>query len=78
MFIDQIYSKATKRNYESNKIVHNHIDEIRSTDIADMVVYKISNNKGFRDISIITDNFSSYLWCAFLKNKNRKLITEEF
>ena len=52
MFMDQIYGKATKRNYESNKKVYNHIDEIWSTDLADMVVYKISNNKGFRDLFI--------------------------
>ena len=36
-FIDEIYSKPPKRNYPSNKIVYNHIDEIRSIDLADMI-----------------------------------------
>ena len=48
IFIDEIYSKPPKKNYPTNKIVYNHIDEIWSIDLADMVDYKISNNKGFR------------------------------
>ena len=46
IFIDEIYSKAPKKNYPTNKQIHNHIDEIWSFDLADMIVYKISNNKG--------------------------------
>ena len=47
IFIDEIYSKAPKRNYSTNKIDYNYIDEIWSIDLADMIDYKISNNKGF-------------------------------
>ena len=78
IFVDEIYSKPPKRNYETNKLVYNHIDEIWSIDLADMIDYKISNNKGFRYIFIIIDKFSKYLWAVPLKNKNSKTITEEF
>ena len=43
-----------------------------------MVDYKISNNKGFRYIIIIIDNFSKYLWAIPVKNKNSQTITLEF
>ena len=69
IFVDEIYSKPTLRNYPSIKIVYNHIDEIWSIDLADMIDYKTSNNKGFRYIFIIIDNYSKYLWATSLKNK---------
>ena len=45
-FIDEIYSKPPLRNYPTNEIAYNHIEEIWSIDLADMVEYKISNKKG--------------------------------
>ena len=78
IFIDEIYSKPPRRKYPTNKIVYNHIDEIWSIDLADFSDYKTSNNKGFRYIFIIIDNFSKYLWSIPLKNKYSKTITDEF
>ena len=78
IFIDEIYSKPPKKNYPSNKIVYNHIDEIWSIDSADFSDYKTSNNKGFRYIFIVIDNFSKYLWAIPLKNKYSQTITNEF
>ena len=78
IFIDEIYSKPPMRNYPTNKIIYNHIDEIWSIDLADMIDYKIANNKGYRYIFIIIDNFSKYLWAIPLKNKYSQTITEEF
>ena len=78
IFIDEIYSKPPKKNYPTNKIVYDHIDEIWSIDLADMIDYKISNNKGYRYIFIIIDNFSKYLWAIPLKNKYSQTITNEF
>ena len=46
IFINEIYSKPPLRNYSSNKIIYIHIDEIWSIDLADMIDYKITNNKG--------------------------------
>ena len=77
-FTDEIYSKAPKKNYPTNKIIYIHIEEIWSIDPADMVDYKVSNNKGFRYIFVIIDNFSKYLWCVPVKNKKSQTITNEF
>ena len=60
IFIDEIYSKAPEKSYPTNKIVYNHIDEIWSFDLADFLDYKISNNKEYRFIFIIIDNFSKF------------------
>ena len=78
IFIDEIYRKAPKKNYETNKITYNHIDEIWSIDLADFSDYKISNNKNYRYIFIIFDSFSKFLWAIPLKNKYSQTITNEF
>ena len=78
IFIVEIYSKPPRKNYPTNKIVYNHIDEIWSIDLADMIDYKISNNKGYRYTFIIIDNFSKHLWAIPLKNKYSQTITNEF
>ena len=69
IFNNEIFSRSHLRNYPTNKMIYNHIDEIWSIDLADMIEYKVSNNKGFRYISIIIDNYSKYLWGISLKNK---------
>ena len=78
IFIDEVYNKPPLRNYPTNKIVYNYIDEIWSIDLADMIDYKTSNNKGYRYIFIVIDNFSKYLWGIPLKNKYSQTITNEF
>ena len=59
-FIDEKYSKPQMRNYPTNKTVYNHIDDIGSFDLANMIDYKLSNNKEFSFIFVITDNLSKY------------------
>ena len=78
IFIDEIYSKPPMRNYPTNKIIYNHIDENWSIDLADMIDYKTSNKKGFRYIFVIIDNFSKYLFAIPLKNNYSQTITNEF
>ena len=41
VLIDEIYSSPPRKNFPSNKIIYNHIDEIWSIDLADMIDYKI-------------------------------------
>ena len=48
IFINEINSKPPMRNYPTSKIIFNYIDEIWSIDLADMIDYKTSNNKGYR------------------------------
>ena len=78
IFIDETYSKPPRKNYETNKIIYNHIDEIWSIDLADMIDHKVSNNKGYRYIFIIIDNCSKYLWAIPLKNKYSQSLTNDF
>ena len=78
IFTDEIYSTPPRKNYPTNKMVYNHIDEIWSIDFADLIVYRISKNKGFWYIFVIIDNYSKYLWAMPLKNKYRQTITNEF
>ena len=78
IFIDEIYSKPPRRNYPTNKLTYNYIDEIWSIDLADMIDYKISNKKRFRYIFVINDKFSKYIWCMVLKHKYSQTITNEF
>ena len=77
IFIDEIYSKHPIKNYPTTKIVYNHLDETWSIDLAEMIDYKISNNKGFRYIFIIIDNFPKYLWAIPLKIEYSQTITKE-
>ena len=53
VFIDEIYTKPPMRNYPTNKVVYNHIDEIWSIDLADFSDYETTNNKRFRYIYLL-------------------------
>ena len=77
-FFDEIYSKPPNRNYPTDKRIYNHLDEIWSFDLADMIDYKISNIKGYGYIFIIIDKFSNDLRAIPLENRNSKTITDEF
>ena len=72
-----MYSTPPEKNYETNKKIYNLFDEIWSFDLADMIDYKVSNNKGFRYMFVIIDNFSKYFWAIPLK-KYSQTITNEF
>ena len=78
IIVDEIYSKVPKKNYPTNKIIYNHIDEIWSIDLGAFSDYKTSNNKRFRYIFIPIDTSSKFLWEIPLKNKCSKTITDEF
>ena len=78
IFVDEIYSKPSMRNYPTNKVIYNHIDEIWFIDSADYSDYKTINKKIYRYIFIIIDNFSKYLWAIQLKNKYSQTITNDF
>ena len=77
IFFDEIFSKRPLRNYPTDKIIYNHTDKIWSIDLADMVDYKTSNNKGSRYIFVIIDKLSKYLWAIPLRNKYSRLIINE-
>ena len=78
IIIDEIYSKPPLRNYPTNKTIIKSIDDTWSSDLLDMNDYGIKNNKGYRYLLVVIDNFSKFGWTIPLKNKYTQSITEEF
>ena len=78
IFINEIYSKPPKKYYPTNKTNVYHIDDIRSLDILDLKDYGTNNNRGYRYVLVIIDNFSKYGWTIPLKNKNAQTIKDSF
>ena len=77
-FINEIYSKPPKKNYETNRTLLKSIDETWSADLLQMDDYGVENNKGYKYILTVIDNFSKFGWTVPLKNKFAKTVTEAF
>ena len=58
IFINGIHSTPPKKKFATNKIDVYHIDNIWSLDILDLKVYGPENNRGYRFVLAILDNFS--------------------
>ena len=78
IFINEIYSKPPKKNYITNKTDVYYIDDIWSLDILDLKDYGPENNKGYRYVLVVIDNFSKFGWTVPLKNKNAQTIKDSF
>ena len=78
LFINEIYSKPPKKNYITNKTDVYYIDDIWSLDILDLKDYGPENNRGYRYVLVIIDNFSKFGWTIPLKNKNAQTIKDSF
>ena len=78
IFINEIYSKPPRRYYATNKTDVYHIDDTWSLDILDLKDYGSKNNKGYRYVLVIIDNFSKFGWTVPLKNKNAQTIKDSF
>ena len=78
IFIDEIYSSPSKNNYPTNKTIIKSIDDTWSSDLLDMNDYGPKNNKGYRFILVVIDNFSKFGWTVPLKNKYAQSITDAF
>ena len=77
-FINEIYSKPPKKKYITNKTDVYYIDDIWSLDILDLKDYGTKNNRNYRYVLVIIDNFSKYGWTIPLKNKNAQTIKDSF
>ena len=78
MFLNEIYSKGPEKIYITNKTDVYHVDDIWSLDILDLKDYRPENNRGYRYVLVIIDNFSKYGWTVPLKNKNAQRIKDSF
>ena len=77
-FINEIYSKPPKKNYETNKTLLKSIDDTWSADLLQMDDYGVKNNRDHKYILTVIDNFSKFGWTVPLKNKFAKTVTEAF
>ena len=78
IFINEIYSKGPKKYNPTNKTDVYHVDDIWSLDILDLKDYGSENNRGYRYVLVIIDNFSKYGWTVPLKTKNAQTIIDSF
>ena len=78
IFVTEIYSKPPKKNYSTNKTHVYHYEDICSLDILDLKDYGAENNKNYRYVLVVIDNFSKYGWTTPLKNKNSETIKNFF
>ena len=76
LFINEIYSKPPKKSFATNKTDVYHIDDIWSLDILDLKDYGPGNNRGYRHVLVIIDNFSKFGWTSPLKNENAQKIKD--
>ena len=77
-FIDEVYSKAPKKNCSTSKTDVYYIDNIWSLDILDLKVYGPENNRGFRHNLVVIDKFSKFRWTIPLKNKKARTKKDSF
>ena len=70
-------NKGIVNKFERKKVIVNHIDEIHSCDLVDMVKYS-KVNRGYKYIFTNIDNFSKYAWSFPLKTKTIKEIKSCF
>ena len=66
-------NKPVINKFERKKVIVNHIDEIHSCDLVDMVKYS-RVNRGYKYIFLNIDIFSKYAWSFPLKTKTIKEI----
>ena len=76
IFINEIYSKPPKKYYVTNKTDVYHIDDTWSLDILDLKDYGPENNRNYRYVLVIIDNFSKFGWTLPLKNKNAQTMKD--
>ena len=78
LFINEISSKGAKKNYATNKTDVHHVDDTWSLDILDLKDFGPENNKNYRYVLVIIDNFSKFGWTIPLKNKNAITVKDSF
>ena len=78
IFIDEIYDRAPRKVYSTNKTVVKSIDDTWSVDLLDLVDYGLKNNRGYCYDFVIIDNSSMYGWGVPLKNKYASIIEDAF
>ena len=75
--LSQELHKPKRINFETTKVISNHIDHIWSIDLMTIIKYTKQNNN-YKYILTVVDFFSKYSWCYILKNKTSNEIINCF
>ena len=78
IFIEEIQSRSPKKSYGTNKTITRSIDDTWSSYFLDMNDYGPENNRGYRYVLIVVDNFSEFGRTIPLKNKYAQSISDTF
>ena len=78
IFIDEIYSNPPFRKNPTNKIKIKSIDDTWSSDLLDLNDYGPKDNRSYRFILAVIDNFSKFGWTIPLKKIYAYSITDAF
>ena len=78
IYINEIYSKGPRKSYPTNKTDVYHIDDTWSLAILDLKDYGPENNRGYRNVLVVIDNFSKFGWTLPIKNKNAQTKKDSF
>ena len=78
--INENYFQPLKKNFATNNTDVYHIDDVWSLDILDSKDYGPENNRGYRYVLVIIDNFSKFGWTVPLKKtcSNKKRLVQNF
>ena len=68
LFINEIYSKGPKKNYNTNKTDVYHINDIWSLDILVLKNYGPENKRSHIYVLVMIDTFSKFGWTVPVKN----------
>ena len=77
-FKNQLFCKPPRKIYPTNKTDVYHVDDLWSLDFLDSKDYGPENNRGYRYILAVVDNFSKFGWTRLLKNKNAQTKKDSF
>ena len=78
IFINEIYSEGPKKKYATNKTDVHHVDDTWSLDILDLKDYGPENNRRYRYVLVVIDNFSKFGCTIPLRNKNAQTLKGSF
>ena len=76
--LNEFYSKPPKKIYATNRTDVYHIDDIWSLDTLDLKEYGPENNRRYRYVLVILDNFSKFGCTTPLKNENAQTMKLTF
>ena len=78
VIVNELFSKPVKKHYATNETDVSHTDDIWSLDNLELKDYGPENNRGYRFVLVIIDNFSEFGCTSPLKNKNSQTKTDSF